>query len=73
LEDAQYVFEKHHGEVGWCVIAEVEPVIERPRFLAYGSVRSDRVDGKYVGIDRSTRPWRRRSIWPDRLFENLRT
>ena len=37
LEEAQYIFEKHHGEIGWCVIAEVEPGTERPRFLAYGT------------------------------------
>jgi hypothetical protein len=51
LEDAQYIFEKHHGEIGWCVIAEVEPVTERPRFLAYGTVTPAGVDWKYVGID----------------------
>ncbi len=51
LEEAQYIFEKHHGEIGWCVIAEVEPVTERPRFLAYGTVTPEGVDWKYVGID----------------------
>jgi hypothetical protein len=51
LEEAQYIFEKHHGEIGWCVIAEVEPVTERPRFLAYGTVTTEGVDWKYVGID----------------------
>jgi hypothetical protein len=51
LEEAQYIFEKHHGEIGWCVIAEVEPGTERPRFLAYGTVTGSGVDWKYVGID----------------------
>ncbi len=51
LEEAQYIFEKHHGEIGWCVIAEVEPVTERPRFLAYGTARDGGVNWKYVGID----------------------
>jgi hypothetical protein len=51
LEEAQYIFEKHHGQIGWCVIAEVEPVTERPRFLAYGTVTPEGVDWKYVGID----------------------
>jgi hypothetical protein len=51
LEDAQYIFEKHHGEIGWCVIAEVEPVTERPRFLAYGTATSAGVNWRYVGID----------------------
>jgi len=51
LEEAQYIFEKHHGEIGWCVIAEIEPVTERPRFLAYGTVTGDDVEWKYVGID----------------------
>jgi hypothetical protein len=51
LEEAQYIFEKHHGEIGWCVIAEVEPVTERPRFLAYGTVMGPSVDWKYIGID----------------------
>jgi hypothetical protein len=51
LEEAQYIFEKHHGEIGWCVIAEVEPVTERPRFLAYGTVNGPVVDWRYVGID----------------------
>jgi hypothetical protein len=52
LEDAQYIFEKHHGEIPWCVIAEIEPVTEQPRFLAYGTA-TDRagVEWKYVGID----------------------
>jgi hypothetical protein len=51
LEDAQYIFEKHHGEIGWCVIAEIEQVTERPRFLAYGTVTASGVDWRYVGID----------------------
>jgi hypothetical protein len=51
LEDAQYIFEKHQGEIGWCVIAEVEPVTERPRFLAYGTATSTGVNWRYVGID----------------------
>ena len=51
LEEAQYIFEKHHGDIGWCVIAEIEPVTERPRFLAYGTVTPEGVDWKYVGID----------------------
>lgn len=51
LEEAQYIFEKHHGEIGWCVIAELEPVTERPRYLAYGTVIGKGVDWKYVGID----------------------
>lgn len=51
LEEAQYIFEKHHGEIGWCVIAQVEPVTERPRFLAYGTATHGGVNWKYVGID----------------------
>ena len=51
LEDAQYIFEKHHGEIPWCVIAEIEAVTEQPRFLAYGTATPDGVEWKYVGID----------------------
>jgi hypothetical protein len=54
LEDAQYIFEKHHGEIPWCVIAEIEPVTEQPRFLAYGTATPGATAGvewKYVGID----------------------
>jgi hypothetical protein len=51
LEDAQYIFEKHRGEIPWCVIAEIEPVTEQPRFLAYGTASAEGVDWKYVGID----------------------
>jgi hypothetical protein len=51
LEDAQYIFEKHHGDIPWCVIAEVEAVTGAPRFLAYGTATPDGVEWRYVGID----------------------
>ena len=36
IEDAQYIFEKHRGEVRWCLIAEVEAMTERPVFVLHG-------------------------------------
>jgi hypothetical protein len=65
LEDAQYIFEKHHGEIPWCVIAEVEPVTEQPRFLAYGTATATGVEWKYVGIDEMDPPLSRGDGDPD--------
>jgi hypothetical protein len=47
-EDAKYIFEKHHGEVRWCLIAEIEPGTERPVFRLHGVVGGSHVEWKPV-------------------------
>jgi hypothetical protein len=51
LEDAKYIFEKHRGDVNWCLIAEIEPGSERPNFLLHGTAGGVGVDWKYVGTE----------------------
>jgi hypothetical protein len=51
LEDAKYIFEKHRGDVVWCLIAEIEPGSERPNFLLHGTAAERGVEWKYVGIE----------------------
>ena len=30
LETAKSVFEKHHGDIRWCLVSSIEPATERP-------------------------------------------
>ena len=52
IEDAKYIFEKHHGQFRWCLIGDVEPATERPIFVLHGVVSGSDVDWKVV--DRTT-------------------
>jgi len=48
VEDAKQVFEEHHGDVGWCLLAEIEPRTERPIFVLHGVVAESSVEWKPV-------------------------
>jgi hypothetical protein len=48
IEDAKYIFEKHHGDVQWCLIGEIEAVTERPIFLLHGIVSGSQVNWQPV-------------------------
>jgi hypothetical protein len=48
IEDAKYIFEKHHGQFRWCLIGDVEPATDRPIFLLHGVVSGSQVDWKVV-------------------------
>jgi hypothetical protein len=48
LEDAKQVFEEHHGDVAWCLLAKIEPRTERPVFVFHGVVAGSSVEWKPV-------------------------
>ena len=47
-EQAKKVFEKHHGEVRWCLIAEIEPNTERPIYVFHGEAGGPLVEWRSV-------------------------
>jgi hypothetical protein len=48
LEDAKEVFEEHHGDFAWCLLAEIEPRTERPAFVLHGVAAATSVEWKPV-------------------------
>lgn len=49
IEAAKTIFVKHHGDVSWCLIGQVDPYTERPTFLVHGAISADGVQWKALG------------------------
>jgi hypothetical protein len=48
LEAAKRVFEKHHGDIGWCLVARIEPATERPTYVLQAEAAGTRVEWRHL-------------------------
>jgi hypothetical protein len=48
-EEAKRLFEKHHGEVAWCLIGHVDEYTDRPTFMFHGMAGRRGVEWRALG------------------------
>jgi hypothetical protein len=48
-DQAKRLFERHHGEVSWCLIGDVDEYTDRPTFMFHGVAGDGTVEWRALG------------------------